>query len=1166
MTFAQTGSSMSNSARSLSAFRNVSLLAGLLACVQLAACSGGGTAGSSLELVSVSVSGNSSWQLNRPILFQFSTDVEPTSVNMNTIHIGQTAGGVALGEFSMADSRTVKFQPRCPTLPDNSDAGLIPGGVSYTIQIPGAGAGGATVRSTGGSSLADSQTLRFSTVDSDDPALLFIDTGSGPPNPVVRDPHQAGDTRIEIGDDPSNVAYFLPRTPPDSELGADMPVGFTGGLNLYSDVATHVSILVAIDQAVESSSDNVSTDTVRLEYQSGSGAWISLAHTVVLEANCTGTGALLRVTPTGILPQNHLVRVVLTRDFKDIVGDSNLVSVTVGSFLVSTATDPGTSTPGAAADQILEQFSTDTLEDTTTVLPAPRADWASQGLLKAGFAFGGTGGPPDGDFDWKIGNDLPASPTNRPVVPLDTSFSVIINQQQDFTQTVVNGVVDIRNLLITESGILKITGPNPCKILVAGSATINGVIDIRGTDDLSVASLDSANLPEPGAAGNAGGGSGGTASQLTSQSDPAGGNGFGAFANPDGGGIGGESGFNHLWPADGDDAHRRPAGGGGGTLGHNAFRPIGIVAGYANLNSCPDQAVVGFDAEQGFSGSPVATGVLSGASPPIGGMPGPRPFFDSDPENDFWGTMKNNTTGQLIPGELSRPWAGAGGGAGGDAINSNSFPDNPFTPAGDEKGCGGGGGAGSLTILALGNITFGPHGRIDASGGTGGGGENSASGDITHIGGGSGGGSGGHIVLQTGSQINLSACVSTVSGVLDAGGLYALGGEGGAGKNNVGGSMPGGMPVGPASDALPPNSYPHATAPCGVTSGVVTQGGYTFTNQVGESSGDAPLVVICAGGDGGPGLIQLHAPQLTDILVPAPPSTEKVYSVIKPPPVGSVPGAGLPSYAAINNPLVWNQLLPVFGRRSAAISKWISLGAASVSADASSTTPDPVQFIFKGTDAAGVVSTTGSGSAATVAELTPVLTGTIAADPVTPFIDTTDQRTVVFDATTLIDADDIYLRNMELFKRFLLRMTHGTSTDFEVAAASYDPATHLLRLTVSGSGTPLSPFGVGATVEVRPRFFRVLTDNVANSLPDSSQILIEFQATQANAQGDPDEGAAVVSAWVPNPATIDPNVPPNPNYKFFRFRVSFDISANGAPLSFDTPIPSLDFFRIPFRF
>src|SRR5258705_1888400 len=276
MSIEVTSSPMSNLSRSPSALRNVALLAGLAAFMQLGACSSSSGTGTSMALLSVSVAGNSSWQLNRPILFEFSADGDPASVNMNAIHIGQTAGGVALGEFSMRNTRTVMFQPRCPTLPDNSDAGLIPGGVSYTIQIPGAGAGGATVHSTSGATLSQTHTLQFSTIDSDDPALLFIDTGSGPPNPVIRTPSQPGDTRVEIGNDPSNVVYFVPRAVQDSELGADMPVGFTAGLNLYSDVATHASVLVAIDQAVESSSSNVSTDTVRLEYRSGSGAWISL--------------------------------------------------------------------------------------------------------------------------------------------------------------------------------------------------------------------------------------------------------------------------------------------------------------------------------------------------------------------------------------------------------------------------------------------------------------------------------------------------------------------------------------------------------------------------------------------------------------------------------------------------------------------------------------------------------------------------------------------------------------------------------------------------------------------------------------------------------------------------------------------------------------------------
>jgi hypothetical protein len=258
-------------------------------------------------------------------------------------------------------------------------------------------------------------------------------------------------------------------------------------------------------------------------------------------------------------------------------------------------------------------------------------------------------------------------------------------------------------------------------------------------------------------------------------------------------------------------------------------------------------------------------------------------------------------------------------------------------------------------------------------------------------------------------------------------------------------------------------------------------------------------------------------------------------------------------------------MLPIFGRRSQAISKWVPLGAASVTSDASSTVPGPVRFFFKGTSPTGAVLTTGSGAATVVAELPPIFTGTIATSPALPYIDT-DLRTVVLDGSTIVDTDDIYLRNVMLMKRFLLRLNHGTPTDFEVASAIYDPATHVLRLTVSGSGMPLAGFPASSTLEVRPRFFRVLTDGVPNSLPDTSQIVAEFQATVPNAQGDPDENVAAESPWVTDITLIDPNLSGHPDYKFFRFRISFDISANNAPLTFDTPIPSLDFFRIPIRF
>ena len=1139
----------------------LALVAGFLA----PACGGGGSGSSDFSIVSISVPNNGTWQINRPMFFEFSDSVDFTTVNLNTINIAQTGGAPASGEFFMSDAKTVGFQPRCPTVDDFSDAGLLPGGVEYTIRIPGSG--GLTVESTSGRRLDESQSLHFTTPNSLEPSVIFLDAQIGPPTPVIQtDPGDLAATYLELGDDPANRVYFLPRTTPDAALGADVPAGFTADLNLYSNPATHIVVVLTVNQAVAPASSNINIDTVRMEYRTAAGTWVNLAHTVQLVANCTAAGAVLRVTPTGILPQNRVVRVVLTRDFRDLVGDANLVDVTVGSFLVTTATDPGTTTPGIAGDEALEEFTVGgtepgSQEDVSTILASPRADWGSDGTLRAGFAFGGTGGP-GGDFDWKIGNDSPLTSTNHPQVILDTTFSVITNEQQTAQETVINGLVDIHNLTVTQSGQLVITGPNACTILVSGDALIDGEIAINGNNNLSVTTLDTTAQPEPGASGRGGGGRGGTGSPLTAQSDPQGEPGRGAFDAAGGGGGGGESAVNPNYTPNQSDELRRPGGGGGGTFGPDFLRPNGIVAGYTNPALCGDQSSIGYDAEDGFVGYPGqapnftngANGAISGVPPPRGGLKGPRPFFDGDPSNDFWGTMRV-TGGQLIRGELLDPWAGAGGGGGGDAINSNTFPTTPFNPLGDEKGAGGGGGGGSLTILALGQIRFGSHGRIEAGGGTGGGGENSVLGNITHIGGGSGGGSGGHVILQSASHIDMTAVVSVGAGIIPPGGIRALGGNGGAGRDNQGGARPGGIPTTPQLDALPPRYYPSTVSPCGV---VLNQAGYTFSNLTGNA--DPQHVIICAGGDGGPGLIQLHTPNLTDILAPTTVG-ENIFKCIQPPPVGSTPGSGAGVYATINSPTTWNQMLPVFGRTSQAISKWIALGGASVNANASVDAPDPIDFNFDGTDAAGKIETIGSGTSATVPDLPSVYTGTLAAFPTLPYV-ADDLRTLVVPGSAL--TDDIYLRNPALTRRFRLRFINLTATNFDVGSASYDATTDELRLTVSGGILPLAGFIPGDSIELRPRFFRVLTDGDADSLPDSSEILVQFQATTENAQGDPDLLNA--SAFVTDISLLDPNVAGHPNYRFFRFQVTFDISAQGAPLTFDTPIPSLDFIRVPFRF
>ena len=141
---------------------------------------------------------------------------------------------------------------------------------------------------------------------------------------------------------------------------------------------------------------------------------------------------------------------------------------------------------------------------------------------------------------------------------------------------------------------------------------------------------------------------------------------------------------------------------------------------------------------------------------------------------------------QLIFGELKQPWAGAGGGAGGDASKvkkGETFPSSKFNKGGDEKGAGGGGGAGGVTILALENIVFGGTGLLTANGGRGGSGENTIYTD--HIGGGSGGGSGGHIVLQA-KQIDFTQVPNTRIAI------EAVGGRGGWGQAQAGSTNAGG--------------------------------------------------------------------------------------------------------------------------------------------------------------------------------------------------------------------------------------------------------------------------------------------------------------------------------------------------------------------------------------
>ncbi len=321
--------------------------------------------------------------------------------------------------------------------------------------------------------------------------------------------------------------------------------------------------------------------------------------------------------------------------------------------------------------------------------------------------------------------------------------------------TTTQGPLRVERVIIEAGGQLQVVGTERFEVFARQSVRVDGSIDLSGVDSPGVLTLNTANIPEPGARGGPAGATGGVGSARSDRSSPIGGPGE-TTGLPQRGAEGGETGFGGA-P---DDAHRG-AGGGGGVLALD--QPV--------VADPDDPANLGLVARAGQPGGSTALGARSQSAVPRGGRVGHSPFGDGDPSNDFFGRRIDPVTGVVVVGELAAPLGGRGGAAGGDAIPSASFPSAPFSPSSDEKGASGGGGGG-LGIVISPRISVGPAGLVRADGGRGGAGENTNL--FNHTGGGSGGGSGGMLVFQA-RVIDLSAAGS------DA--LSALGGRGGAGAD-----------------------------------------------------------------------------------------------------------------------------------------------------------------------------------------------------------------------------------------------------------------------------------------------------------------------------------------------------------------------------------------------
>ena len=1121
------------------------LVPGMLLCL---ACSSGTSddlnsgISAGFTVQGISVPPHSQHPLNRPIEVQFTEDVDPSSVSHQTFRIralapkglngsGADTGWSATGTFSFPAPDVVRFTPTCPDA--QSEPGLAPA-TQYRVRLPGSSNAGPSIRSASGTPLEESFQSTFATPAraSDE---LYEDTIAGPPSLVFRDQGSGvlAATHLRLGQDVNQRVYFEA----DSGGQVNLPAGFEAEPNLYSRIGSRVSWIVQFDQPIDPGPFNLGPARIRLEGLRPDGSWLPMATSISLEDNCGEAGARLKVSPMGILPQDSEVRLYLGQGLSDLSGEGLPSSVGLALVPIGRFFDPGTSQPGDHADHAFEAFvggseADGSLEDTSYRPAVPRATWGD-GQLRAATGFTGTGGP-KGTFDWHI-------PPGTDFI-LDTVLTTIVGGPDGTptdSQQVINGVLDIRDLLLPSNSRIIAVGPNPVTILATGDLDIAGEIILKGSHSPGVVTLNTTDLPEPGAAGQAGGGNGGTGSPLTDRSTPRGGAGFGPSQAPGGGGQGGETGYSAEGKVD-----RRGAGGGGGRLGRDVrYDPLLPGTG---LVRC--QILTGMDAERGAAGGPGGLGAESGIVRAIGGGVGPVPFADGDPENDFFGVMRL-PDGTLVQGELSAPLAGTGGGAGGDAVGSDSFPLEPFSTTGDEKGAGGGGGGGLIRVLAAGEILIQDGGRIVADGGNGGGGENTNFFD--RVGGGSGGGSGGSIILESLTRITVHGAVGGDGYRDDTGqpfhsgrALSALGGQGGAGNLDSGGAGQNGTTAwwcdripfdhfeGPSFDQIPP---------------------YNITCfQAQPDFGDAyGGPTVGAGGDGGPGMIQLHVPDAaTDLIFPD--AGGDLTRVAAPTPIGYDYTSG--QFAG--------SLAPSFGSRSSARSRWIPLGLARQD---TSGADQQVLLFFGGTDASGLVQTSGD-----EVVLEPPLVGPdpLGAAPNTPYVDPGDPFTLVVDASGVTGFDDLYKRNPTLLRGASVALADSSDpsmkADYFIVEASYDPALDRIFATVTSAGPSLLDFVASGNVlaAIVPRSFRLTTGSAPDSVEDS-EVRILFDAARADTLGRPDESTRYSSSQ--GALTGDPSQLNMDEWDFVRFQVEFITGATGKFDALAEPT-ALNHLRVPFRF
>lgn len=658
----------------------------------------GAKTGGPFEVLTTAPANNGQLFLNQSVRWTFSNPVNIDTATFNAIAFTvKDAGGnpvseqvtgnfrIGLDVNDQPDPYVLEFVPKLPTNNTFTNGGFKPARVYTVTIIQETKTNNPVLRDLAGNALSPfsaSQALSFRTASGSSPDELFLDTKVGGPRVLSFDVGPQTGNRVSLN--------RLGTAPVEIRLGFNQPLNPSNDNVPVGQDTNPVNALAR------------KKGRIYLEYDDpilGDRQWIRAQVEMPLNDN---RGAEVVLRPDGILPNNATVRVVVLADLQDISGESNVKDASYNPIAGTFATETSF---GSQFDAIMMTFKDSELVDKDAAFNDPVAE-VKNGLLNAAFDFEGL----PTNFNW--------APTSREII-LNTNFTQV-QPTNGPPIAVSGGVFSFNNIEIKQDVKVQGTGTNPLVFLANGTVRIDGLLSVNGGDGAQVNTLNSANFPTGGGVGVCMGGSGGKASQNTSNSTLQAEFGWGPGQTPNGGGEGGKIACGNI--------SNYAGGGGGGSMAQQ---------GDDDFNTSATQKT----GKGGNGGTANATG----------GKPGPTNFKDQTKTNDFWGRLVTDQ-GQVIIGEMQAVTGGGGGGGGGDVTSATNCQAGKPGFINDRKGGGGGGGAGVVIIKSLGPIIVSSTGRISADGGRGGGGEWAGS---SRFGGGGGGGAGGMVVLMSATRIDL---------------------------------------------------------------------------------------------------------------------------------------------------------------------------------------------------------------------------------------------------------------------------------------------------------------------------------------------------------------------------------------------------------------------------